>query len=170
MVRFYFKPQSSKFKVAARYNVFVQRILALDLGRRRIGIAVSDPLGMTAQGLATLERKNKRTDLEALKRLADENDVALIVMGNPLHMSGRSGVQAEYASAFAEDLRRYTGREVRMWDERLTTVEAQRVLRDSGIGQQKRAAAIDRLSAVLILQNFLDSQSALQAMGGESHE
>ncbi len=133
------------------------RILALDLGKKRIGLALSDPLGITAQGLPTLERKNMREDLASLQRIAEENEVTLILMGHPLHMSGAEGRQAGYAREFAEKLAARTGIEVKLWDERLTTVEAQRVLRESGISIEKRARAVDRLSAVILLASFLDS-------------
>ncbi|HKX00707.1 MAG TPA: Holliday junction resolvase RuvX [Bryobacteraceae bacterium] len=134
------------------------RVLALDLGKKRIGLAVSDELGVTAQGLPTLERRNKRADLAAILALARERNVTEILMGNPLHMSGKAGRQAEWVQEFAEALARYTGLTVRLWDERLTTVEASRVLRASGIGIEKRAAAVDRLSAVILLQSYLDSR------------
>lgn len=133
------------------------RVLALDLGKRRIGLAISDPLGITAQGLPTLERRNKRTDLAILGALVRERGVTQILMGNPLHMSGTAGRQSEWAQDFARALEQYTGIPVKMWDERLTTVEASRVLRSSGIGIAKRAAAVDRLSAVILLQSYLDS-------------
>ena len=134
------------------------RVLALDLGKRRIGLALSDELGMTAQGLETLERTNIREDLARLGRLATERNVVLILMGNPLHMSGREGRQAEYAHEFGERLRKSTGLPVEFWDERLTTVEAERVLRQSGISIQKRAQAVDRLAAVILLESYLDSR------------
>ncbi len=133
------------------------RILALDLGKRRIGLAISDELGITAQGLSTLERRNKRTDLAVLGALARERGVTQILMGNPLHMSGAAGRQSQWAQEFAGALEEYTGIPVRLWDERLTTVEASRVLRQSGISIEKRAAAVDRLSAVILLQSYLDS-------------
>jgi putative Holliday junction resolvase len=133
------------------------RILALDVGRKRIGLAISDPLGITAQGIPNLERTRKRADLEALARLAAEREVRLFVVGNPLHMSGDTGRQAEFVREFADALTEYTGIPVRLWDERLTTVEASRVLRESGIGIEKRARAVDRLSAVILLQSYLDS-------------
>src|SRR5579864_8450206 len=135
------------------------RVLALDLGKRRIGLALSDELGVTAQGLETLERTNIREDLARLGQLAAEKNVALILMGNPLHMSGREGRQAEYAHDFGERLRKTTGLPVEFWDERLTTVEAQRVLRGSGISIQKRAKAVDRLAAVILLESYLDSRN-----------
>jgi putative pre-16S rRNA nuclease len=136
------------------------RILALDLGKKRIGLALSDPLGITAQGLPTLERTNIREDLAALERLATDNQVELILMGNPLHMSGREGRQTVYTRAFAERLAERTGLEIKFWDERLTTVEAQRVLRESGISIEKRARAVDRLAAVILLESYLDSGAA----------
>lgn len=136
------------------------RVLALDLGRRRIGLAVSDPLGLTAQGLPTLERRNKRVDLEALCRLAEQYGAALVLVGHPLHLSGRAGVEAERAAAFAEQLRRHLPCPVLLWDERLTTAEAQRVLRESGISIEKRARAVDRMAAVLLLQGYLDQRRA----------
>ena len=136
---------------------FNGRVLALDLGKKRIGLAMSDLLGITAQGLPTLQRTRIRDDLDALARVIDENNVTLILMGHPLHMSGREGRQAEYTREFAARLANRTGLEIRFWDERLTTVEAQRVLRSSGIGIEKRARAVDRLSAVILLSSYLDS-------------
>jgi putative Holliday junction resolvase len=133
------------------------RILALDVGRKRIGLALSDPLGITAQGIPNLERKRKRTDLEALAQLAATHQVQLFLVGNPLHMSGDAGRQADFVQEFADALAQYTGIPIRLWDERLTTVEASRVLRESGIGIDKRARAVDRLSAVILLQSYLDS-------------
>ncbi len=134
------------------------RVLALDLGKRRIGLALSDELGITAQGLETLQRTNIREDLARLLHLATERNVTLILMGNPLHMSGREGRQVEYTRDFAERLGAATGLPIEFWDERLTTVEAQRVLRQSGIGIQKRAQAVDRLAAVILLESYLDSR------------
>ena len=136
------------------------RILALDLGKRRIGLAISDPLGITAQGLPTLVRVRKRDDLDALAQLTREKEIGLIVLGNPIHMSGSEGRQSGWVREFAEVLEKRTGLPIRLWDERLTTVEAGRVLRSSGISIEKRAAAIDRLSAVVLLQSFLDSGAA----------
>jgi putative Holliday junction resolvase len=141
------------------------RILALDFGKRRIGLAVSDELGITAQGLPTLQRTNKAQDLDALDQLIRERGVALVVMGQPLHMSGTEGRQANYAAQFARTLEAHAQVEVRMWDERLTTVEANRVLKQSGVSRQKQRAAVDRLSAVLILQSYLDYLAGQAAAG-----
>lgn len=134
------------------------RILALDLGKRRIGLALSDELGITAQGLETLERTNIREDIGRLARLASEKNAGLILVGKPLHMSGREGRQVEHAREFAGRLQAATGLPIEFWDERLTTVEAQRVLRKSGISIQKRAQAVDRLAAVILLESYLDSR------------
>jgi putative Holliday junction resolvase len=133
------------------------RILALDLGKKRIGLALSDPLGITAQGLPTLQRGNIRGDMAALAGIVAEREVTLLLMGNPLHMSGDAGRQAAYVHEFGERLAAHTGVPLRYWDERLTTVEAHRVLRSSGIGIEKRARAIDQLSAVILLESYLDS-------------
>ena len=135
------------------------RVLALDLGKKRIGMALSDELGVTAQGLETLERTNIREDLGRISQLAANKNVSLILMGNPLHMSGREGRQAEYARDFGERLRAASGIPVEFWDERLTTVAAQRVLRESGISIEKRAKAVDRLAAVILLESYLDSRN-----------
>jgi putative Holliday junction resolvase len=133
------------------------RILALDLGKKRIGLALSDPLGITAQGLPTLQRTRIREDLAALARLIEEHDVRLLLLGHPLHMSGRESRQSEYTREFAARLAAHTGVEVRLWDERLTTVEAERLLKSSGISIEKRARAVDRLSAQILLESFLDA-------------
>jgi putative Holliday junction resolvase len=133
------------------------RVLALDLGKKRIGLALSDELGVTAQGLETLQRTNIREDLARISQLASEKNVSLILMGNPLHMSGREGRQTEYARDFGERLGAASGIPVKFWDERLTTVAAQRVLRESGISIEKRAKAVDRLAAVILLESYLDS-------------
>ena len=135
------------------------RILALDLGARRIGLAVSDELGWTAQGLPTLIRRNTQADLTALAALIRERGVRLVIAGNPLRLSGAESAGSAHAARFAEQLRRRTGVEVRLVDERLTTRQASRVLRESGISIAKRAKAVDRLSAVLLLESYLDQQT-----------
>jgi len=134
------------------------RVLALDLGKQRIGLALSDESQVIAQGLETLERTNIRQDLARLSQLAFDNSVSLIVIGNPLHMSGREGFQTERAREFGARLQDASGISVEFWDERLTTVEAERVLRQSGISIQKRAKAVDRLAAVILLESYLDSR------------
>lgn len=132
------------------------RILALDYGTRRIGLAISDELGLTAQGLETLERTNIREDLARLAALVREKSVRLILMGDPVRLSGRAGSHAEEVRRFAQQLERRTGLPVRFWDERLTTVQANRLLREAGVGSGERRQAVDRLSAVLLLESYLD--------------
>jgi len=135
------------------------RILALDLGKKRIGLAISDPLGITAQGLDTMERANIRADVAELAGLIATKGVSLILMGNPLHMSGQEGRQAAWTRDFAGRLNRATGVPVEFRDERLTTVQAERVLREGGVRlREDRARSVDRLSAVLLLQDYLDSR------------
>jgi putative Holliday junction resolvase len=143
------------------------RILALDLGKKRVGLAISDPLGITAQGLPNLNRTNKRADLAALGALAATREVGLILMGNPINMRGGEGRQSGWVREFAAALEAHTRLPVKLWDERLTSVEAGRVLRASGISIEKRAAAVDRLSAVILLQSYLDSLGASFGLGPE---
>jgi len=139
------------------------RILALDLGERRIGLAVSDELGWTAQGLPTLERRNNRLDLEALVELIRARGVGLVIVGNPLQMSGEDSPGSRRAAEFAQRIGRAAGVPVELWDERLTTREASRVLRSSGASIAKRARAVDRLSAVLLLEDYLDRRRAAES-------
>ena len=132
------------------------RILALDFGARRIGLAVSDQLGVTAQGLPTLLRSNKRNDLDHLRRVIRQYSVTEIVMGLPLRMSGAEGAQAEKVQAFAEQLRHKFKLPVHLFDERLTSVEANRMLRETDMGIRRRTEVVDQVAAVLILQSFLE--------------
>jgi putative holliday junction resolvase len=136
------------------------RVLGLDVGARRIGIAVSDPLGITAQGLETLHRTNKRRDFERLQEVIREYGVQEIVVGLPLRMSGAEGTQSEKMRAFAEELGKKFGLPVHLWDERLTSAEANRFLRETELSIEKRGKAVDRMAAVLILQGWMESQRA----------
>lgn len=133
------------------------RILALDLGKKRIGLAISDELGITAQGLETLERRGRRDDIEDLRKLVSLRGVTRILMGDPLHMSGDASRQGDYTREFAGELERKTGLTVEFRDERWTSREAERTLRGSGVANGKRKATIDKLSAVILLQGYLDS-------------
>jgi len=136
----------------------VTRILALDVGQRRIGLAVSDPLGITAQGLPTLHRTRHGADLEHLASVARQHDVTTLLLGLPLHLSGAESSQAAYVRALGTQLERHTRLPVVYWDERLTTVQAERVLRSAELSQQRRRAAVDQLSAVILLQSYLEYQ------------
>jgi putative Holliday junction resolvase len=156
--------------VIMRGNV-PERVLALDLGKRRIGLAVSDELGLTAQGLPTLHRTTIREDLDSLKKLAAERAIGRIVIGLPLRTSGEEGRQAAWVRDFGRRIEERTGLPVEYWDERFTSVEAGRVLRSSGISIEKRAKAIDRLAAVLILNGWLEHRRHLTSPfeGGDHH-
>lgn len=134
------------------------RILAIDYGSRRMGMAVSDPLGITAQGLETLGRKSKRKDFARLQEVLRNYEVKEIVLGYPLRMSGEAGPQSEKVAKFARELRQEFNLPVHLWDERLTSAEANRLLRDAELSIEKRARAVDRIAAVLILQAFLDAR------------
>jgi putative Holliday junction resolvase len=137
--------------------------LSLDVGSKTIGLAVSDPLGVTAQGLETLRRKNKRTDFEQLRKIITQYEVREIVAGYPLHMSGDPSAQSRRVSEFAEELRQRFQLPVHLWDERLTSSEANRVLRESEMSIRRRAEVVDRLAAVLILQAFLESRRSSES-------
>jgi putative Holliday junction resolvase len=136
------------------------RILGLDVGARRIGVAVSDPLGITAQGLETLQRRNKRYDLAALEQVIAEYEVREVVVGLPLRMSGAEGTQSDKMQLFAEDLRKRFRLPVHLWDERLTSAEANRLLRETELSIEKSAKAVDRMAAVLILQGWMESRKS----------
>ena len=125
-----------------------RRILAIDFGARNIGLAVSDELGLTAQGLPTYRRSNKKNDFDHLRRLIKQYGVAEIVMGLPLRMSGDEGIQAEKVHAFADELRRRFKLPVHLFDERLTSVEANRLLRETEMSVKRRAEVVDQLAAV----------------------
>lgn len=133
--------------------------MALDLGKKRIGLALSDALGITAQGLPTLQRTTVREDIAALEQLARSHEVDFVLMGHPINMNGTTGRQAEYTQDFAHRLTERTGIRVEYWDERLTSREAERVLKQSGVSIAKRARAVDRLSAVILLESFLEAQA-----------
>jgi putative holliday junction resolvase len=134
------------------------RILGLDVGSRRIGIAVSDPLGITAQGLDTLQRRNKRQDLAALEKIIRDYAVREIVVGLPLRMSGAEGTQSDKMQMFADELRKRFRLPVHLWDERLSSAEANRLLRETELSIEKRAKAVDRMAAVLILQGWMENK------------
>jgi putative Holliday junction resolvase len=135
------------------------RYLALDVGNRRIGVAVSDELGLAAQPVMTLERKrNSRDDLRSLARLARRYEVSAIVVGNPLRLSGETGPQAQKTQAFAAELAKLTGLPIHLWDERLTTHEAHQILYKAGHKRQEHRRVVDQVAATLILQSFLDGK------------
>jgi putative Holliday junction resolvase len=131
------------------------RILALDVGKKRIGLAVSDELGFTAQGIETLARTRIRDDLAKLQQIVTQWKVHTLLVGKPLHMSGDESRQSEYTREFAERLAKTVGLPVVYWDERLTSREAERLLREGGATLLQSRQAVDRMSAVLILESYL---------------
>jgi putative holliday junction resolvase len=133
------------------------RYLGLDIGNRRIGVAVTDELGLTAQPVLTLDRKrNPRDDLRSLARLCRRFGVAGIVVGNPLHLSGETSPQAARTQAFAAELGALTELPIYLWDERLTTQQAHQILYEAGHARQEHRRVVDQVAATLILQSFLD--------------
>ena len=121
-----------------------------------MGLAVSDALGITAQGLPTLERVRREDDLRRIQELVEEYSAERVIVGNPLGHGGGETAMSRRAAKFAEDLRRRLSCPVQLWDERLTSVEANRSLRESGLSLGKRRRAVDRVAATLLLQSYLD--------------
>lgn len=134
------------------------RVMALDVGTKRIGIALSDELLITAQGEATIHRKSLDEDLAEIKRVIAENGVAEIVVGLPLNMDGSYGAKTKEVTAFIDSLSKAAGVQVRTWDERLTTVQAERTLLEADMSRAKRKKVIDKVAAQVILQSYLDSR------------
>ncbi|HHX73563.1 MAG TPA: Holliday junction resolvase RuvX [Firmicutes bacterium] len=135
------------------------RIMGLDVGDRTIGVAVSDELGWTAQGIEVIRRTDWQADLRRLRQLSEQYRVSLIVVGYPLNMNGTAGPRADMAAEFAGRVREELGVPVRLWDERLTTMEAERMLIAADVSRAKRRKVIDKTAAVLILQNYLQAHS-----------
>lgn len=132
-----------------------KRILALDVGEKRIGVAVSDPLGLTAQGVETIFTKGQARDIDRIKDLARQYETDRLLVGLPRNMNGTIGPQAERVLAFSEELKR-VGFQVRHEDERMTTMMADRVLSEGEVRGKKRRDVVDKLAATYILQSFLD--------------
>lgn len=141
------------------------RIMGLDYGSKTVGVAISDALCITAQGIETIERKEEnklRKTLARIEELAKEYEVDRIVLGFPKNMNNTIGERAEKSLEFKEMLERRTGLAVVMWDERLTTVEAERTLIESNVRRENRKKYVDKIAAVFILQGYLDSLSMRQ--------
>jgi putative Holliday junction resolvase len=134
------------------------RIMGLDVGERNIGVAVSDSLLLTAQGRPTLRRTTWKTDVDYLRRIVQEEDVQRIVVGNPLHLGGQESAQSRKIAQFATKLSKTLGLPVILWDERLTSVAAEQHLEEAGLKWQERKKYVDKIAAMMILQDYLDSQ------------
>jgi|SRR3712207_517494 len=135
------------------------RILGLDIGDRTIGVAISDPLGWTAQGIKTIKRTSEARDLEELKNMCAEYKVDKIVSGLPKNMNGTLGPQSEKVIEFCDLLKEEVNIEIVMWDERLTTVAAHRAMLEADLSRAKRKKIVDKIAATYILQGYLDSIS-----------
>lgn len=134
----------------------MSRILALDMGSKTIGVAISDELMITGQALTTLMRSSRTSDLAKIKALVVEHTVQELVMGLPKNMDGSIGPQGEKAMHEAEWLKKELGLPVHLWDERLSTVQAERILLEADLSRRKRKKLIDKLAAQIILQSYLD--------------
>jgi len=136
----------------------LDRLLGLDVGEKRIGIAVSDPLKITAQGLENYNRKEtEQADFEYFAEIIKEKNVSLIVCGNPLNMNGSFGPQAEKVHAFGDKLSSELGIPIAYWDERLTSMEVERIMIDADVSREKRRKVTDMLAAMRILQSYMDA-------------
>jgi len=135
------------------------KILSLDYGDARIGVAISDELGWTAQGLEVIERRKEGADLKRIAELVSQHEVEEVVVGLPKNMNGTIGPRGEICKAFAEQLHEMLQVPVHLWDERLTTVSAHRTLIEADVSRKKRKGVVDKMAASLILQNYLDSKS-----------
>jgi putative pre-16S rRNA nuclease len=134
-------------------------VMALDWGRKRIGIALSDPLRCAARPLMTLTRSSWEHDLDAIGRVVREQGVRCIIVGLPLEMDGERGAQARRVEAFMRRVRAATGLPVEAWDERLTTVQAERALLEGDVSRSRRRQVLDQVAAVILLQAYLDAHS-----------
>ena len=134
------------------------RVMALDVGDKTIGVAMSDALLLTAQSRPTIRRKNVKSDIEALSVIAEENEVHEIVVGHPIHMDGRQSAQSGKVERFAEELRKAVNVPIVFWDERLTSFEAEQHLEQMGLNWRQRREHVDKIAAMIILQSYLDSR------------
>lgn len=132
------------------------RVMGLDYGKKTIGVAVSDLLKMTAQGKEVIKRTSKKKDMKRLKELVENNKVEKIVVGLPINMNGTKGPRAEKTLKFVDRLERHFSIPIETWDERLSTMEAERTLIQGDVSRKKRKKVIDKMAAVIILQGYLD--------------
>lgn len=135
------------------------RVLGLDIGDRTVGVAISDPLGYTAQGITTIRRKNIETDINKLLDICNEYNVDTIVAGLPKNMNGTIGPQSEKVLGFCDLIKEKISAPIIMWDERLTTVAAERIMLEGDLSRAKRKKIVDKIAATYILQGYLDSLS-----------
>lgn len=149
--------------MAVPFFYIMVRILAIDYGRRRIGLAVSDALGMTANGLSTLKVKNKDQALEEVIKVIRTQEPGLVVVGLPLNMDGTRSEMAQVITTFVDALKRVVDIPIELFDERLTSVAAHRTMKEMGVKQKGNKGTVDRLAAVYLLETFLQKQASLGA-------
>ena len=139
------------------------RILGLDVGSKTIGVAVSDELNLIAQGVTTLKRKGKRLDIKELLRMIEEFKVEKVVVGLPKNMNGSLGPSAKMVLSLVDELKKFVDLPIITWDERLSTVAAQKALLEADVSRKKRKQVVDKVAALLILQGYLDSQTRIKS-------
>ena len=152
-------PRRKRIQITRRKGCkYRMRIMALDVGTKRIGVAMSDELFITAQGSDTIYRVAPASDMAKLKKTAEDNGVGEIVVGLPISMNGTHSAKTKEVLEFADNLARVVSVPVKTWDERLTTVQAEKALLEADVSRGKRRMAIDKVAAQIILQNYLDSR------------
>jgi putative holliday junction resolvase len=135
------------------------RILGIDYGEKRIGLAVSDELEITARGIAVIERKSKKADMDAIGKALSESGAGAIVVGYPLRLDGSAGIQCEKVDRFIASLREVIAVPVTAWDETLSTKEAEELMREAGVKRKKKRGMVDRIAAAFILQDYLNKKA-----------
>ena len=138
------------------------RIMGLDYGSKTVGVALSDELGITAQPIMTIERKSEnklRKTLAQIEELIDAYEVSFVVLGYPKNMNNSEGQRVEATMEFKEHIERRTGLEVKLWDERLTTIESERIFMEAGVRREHRKDYIDKMAAAIILQSYMDANA-----------
>ncbi len=151
-----------------RLDSLRMRAMGLDVGTKTVGVAISDELGLTAQAVTTLRRKGFRSDVEALRALAEDHSVTQLVVGLPLNMNGTEGERAAESRKLGDALAEASGLPVVYWDERLSTVAAERALLEADVSREQRKKVIDQVAAAIILQGWLDAQRATTYDEGET--
>jgi putative Holliday junction resolvase len=152
----YIDKKDSDMLVSEPHKGCVMRILCIDYGSRRLGLAVCDELGLTAQGLATITRKNRERDLEEINRVIQQYAVETIVVGFPVRLNGTEGIQCEKVNRFVDILKSRFSLPIVKWDETLSTKEAEQVLIEANMSRKKRKGVVDKIAAAIILQDYLD--------------
>lgn len=135
----------------------MMKILGLDIGSKRVGLALSDPLGITAQALETIEVKNEEDIVDRLKKIVNKEEIKEIVVGLPLNMNGSSGPQAQKAVEFCDKLKENFTIPIKLWDERMSTLEVERIMIEADVSRNKRKKKIDKLAAQVMLQSYLNA-------------